>query len=68
MAMTREQAMLKLLAIEPERRDRIRRITGWPPGESDRVLRRLERAGRIRSVQSICQCADYRVYFVDTYR
>lgn len=39
--MTREDCLLKLLALEPESRWNIAAITGWPPGESDEVLDRL---------------------------
>lgn len=62
--MTREECLLKLLAVEPERHDRIRRITGWSPAETDRTLRHLEDEGRITSHPTICGSRDYRVYFV----
>lgn len=62
--MTREEALLKLLMLEPERHDNLRRITGWPPPEMDAVLHRLERSGYIGHVKTICHSKDYRVYFV----
>lgn len=61
--MTRDEALLKLLSIEPERRDRLHHITGWPAGETEAVLDRLERQGLVTSQQTVCgDCADYRVY------
>lgn len=61
--MTREEALLKLLAIEPERHDRLRQITGWPYGETEATLKTLERAGRIASHRTICGGGrEYRVY------
>lgn len=45
--MTRDDALLKLLALEPESRTSIAQITGWPPGESDQVLDRLLKSRRV---------------------
>lgn len=39
--MTREEALLKLLAFEPETRDQIILITGWPAEETSALLDRL---------------------------
>jgi hypothetical protein len=36
--MTREECLLKLLALEPETRDRIIVITGWPADETNALL------------------------------
>lgn len=39
--MTREEALLKLLAVEPETRDQLIQITGWGAVETCDVLDRL---------------------------
>jgi hypothetical protein len=39
--MTREEALLKLLAVEPETRDRLIVVTGWPAEETAAVLDKL---------------------------
>jgi hypothetical protein len=45
--MTREEAMLKLLAMEPETRDRLIVITGWPADETIAVLDQLMTQKRV---------------------
>lgn len=60
--MTRDEALLKLLAIEPERRDRLHHITGWPAGETEATLQRLEAARLVVARTTVCGCDDYRVY------
>lgn len=45
--MTRDETMLKLLAIEPETRDQIIQITGWPADETVAVLDRLVAEKRV---------------------
>jgi DNA-binding IclR family transcriptional regulator len=44
---TRDEAMLKLLALEPASRDALVRETGWGIEETQRVLDELERVGRV---------------------
>lgn len=39
--MTREEALLKLLSVEPERRDQLIVITGWPAEETSALLDKL---------------------------
>lgn len=39
--MTRDEALLKLLAVEPETKDRLIVCTGWPKDETIAVLARL---------------------------
>lgn len=39
--MTRDEALLKLLAVEPETRDVLIQVTGWPVDETNAVLNRL---------------------------
>ncbi len=45
--MTREEALLKLLAVEPDTRDNLIRATGWPAAEARAVFDRLVRERRI---------------------
>ncbi len=45
--MTRDEALLKLLAVEPERLDRLILVTGWQAEETRDVLRRLMADGRV---------------------
>lgn len=45
--MTREETLLKLLAVEPERRDEILKATGWPHDEAGAVLDQLVRRGLV---------------------
>lgn len=62
--MTRDEAMLKLLTIEPERLERIVQITGWGRDETIATLRRLELAGQISSISTFSVGEDHRTYFV----
>jgi len=39
--MTRSEALLKLLAVEPETRDRLIMVTGWPADETTALLAEL---------------------------
>lgn len=39
--MTREETLLKLLAVEPETKDRLLLVTGWPAEETEAVLQKL---------------------------
>lgn len=48
--MSREDAMLGLLRLEPLNADELHDICGWPFGESGRVLAELLQAGRVRRV------------------
>lgn len=45
--MTRSEALLKLLAVEPETRDQIILITGWPADETAAVLDKLVAERRV---------------------
>jgi hypothetical protein len=45
--MTRDEALLKLVAVEPDTRDNILRATGWPAQEAREVFDRLLRERRI---------------------
>lgn len=45
--MTHDQAMLKLLAIEPECREVLEHVTGWPKAETHASLQRLLHQGAI---------------------
>jgi hypothetical protein len=45
--MTREEAMLKLLAVGPETKSKLIAITGWPTDETLRVLDSLLKQKRI---------------------
>jgi hypothetical protein len=45
--MTRDEALLKLLAVEPETRDQIILATGWPTEETNAVLDKLLREKRV---------------------
>lgn len=45
--MTREEAILKLLAVEPETRDQIILATGWPADETAQVLDKLVAEKRV---------------------
>jgi predicted Rossmann fold nucleotide-binding protein DprA/Smf involved in DNA uptake len=45
--MTREEAMLKLLAIEPAQRDQLVRETGWGVDETRATLARLAGQGKV---------------------
>jgi predicted Rossmann fold nucleotide-binding protein DprA/Smf involved in DNA uptake len=45
--MTRDEALYKLIAIEPATDSELIRCTGWPPEETRNALQRLREAGRI---------------------
>ena len=45
--MTKDECILKLLAIEPETRDQIIRVTGWPVPETLAVLDKLVSERRV---------------------
>lgn len=45
--MTREDALLKLLAVEPETRPRLIVVTGWPAEETSAVLDKLVAEKRV---------------------
>lgn len=45
--MTRDEVLLKLLAVEPETRDQLILITGWPADETAEVLDRLVAQKRV---------------------
>lgn len=61
--MTRDEAMLKLLAIEPETQDRIIQITGWPADETVQVLQRLVRQHLVGYGRGPNGCYGRRPYF-----
>jgi hypothetical protein len=62
--MTREEAMLKLLAIEPERQDRLVQICGWGEGDTLDVLAALKAAGRIRTIATLSVAGGHRTWFI----
>lgn len=45
--MTRDEALLKLLAVEPETKDGLILATGWEPRETLAVLERLMQQKRV---------------------
>lgn len=45
--MTRDEALLKLLAVEPETESGLIRVTGWPVEETVQVLERLVNERRV---------------------
>lgn len=58
--MTREECLLKLLALEPETRAGILAATGWPIEDVDQALASLQAQGRIR----VTGGWNHRQYFV----
>lgn len=45
--MTREEALLKLLAVEPETKPRLIVVTGWAMEDTEATLDKLVRDGRV---------------------
>ncbi len=45
--MTHEEAMQKVVSIEPITKDELRRVCGWPTDEFERALNRLIELGRL---------------------
>lgn len=45
--MTREEAMQKVVSIEPITKDELRRVCGWPTDEFERALNHLIKIGRL---------------------
>lgn len=45
--MTHEEAMQKVVALEPITKDELNRVCGWPADEFERALRRLLELGRL---------------------
>lgn len=45
--MTRDEAMLKLLAVEPECMEALKSVTGWPKDETHATVQRLVARGAI---------------------
>lgn len=45
--MTRDEALLKLLSLEPETKPRLLVVTGWDTEETESVLRGLIEAGKV---------------------
>lgn len=63
--MTREEALVKLLRVEPETRAGLILVTGWPAMETCEVLDNLVRRGDVQSRRP-WQCIDgERLYFVE---
>lgn len=48
--MNRQEALLKLLALEPEREDRLALITGWGEGDTLAVLAVLKARGSVQTI------------------
>lgn len=63
--MNRDEALLKLLAVEPVRRDRLAQITGWPQQEVDATLDSLLQHGLVSSTAGDNQAPSVRVFFVN---
>lgn len=61
--MSREDALVKLLALEPETQDRIIQITGWPADETVAVLQKLVREHRVGYGRGANSCHGRRPYF-----
>jgi hypothetical protein len=62
--MTRGEAMLKLLALGPERQDRLAQITGWGEGATLAVLAALRAAGEIETAANLSVAGGHRLWFV----
>jgi predicted Rossmann fold nucleotide-binding protein DprA/Smf involved in DNA uptake len=45
--MTREEALLKLLAVEPATRAELLLVTGWPIEETTATLQQLQDQGKV---------------------
>jgi len=61
--MTREEALLKLLAVEPETKGQILQITGWPVDETLAVLESLREQRRVSYVNGPAGADGHRLYF-----
>jgi hypothetical protein len=61
--MTRDEALLKLLAVEPESRDRLIVVTGWPADETAAVLDRLLSERRVTYVNGMAGAEGSRLYY-----
>lgn len=61
--MTREEALLKLLAVEPDTKDQILRVTGWPADETLAVLESLREQRRVSYVNGPAGAEGQRLYF-----
>lgn len=62
--MTHDEALLKLLAIEPETKPRLLMVTGWPTEETEQALRRLMESGRVSYRNGARGAIGERRYFV----
>lgn len=61
--MTRDEALLKLLAVEPDTKDQILRVTGWPTDETLAVLERLCEQRRVSYINGPAGAEGQRLYF-----
>lgn len=61
--MTREDALLKLLAVEPDTKDQIILATGWPAEETVAVLDGLLQERRVSYVNGPAGAEGKRLYF-----
>lgn len=61
--MTHDEALLKLLAVEPEEKRRLPNLTGWGERETNDVLSRLVSSGQVTFTPHINQRAGCRLYF-----
>jgi hypothetical protein len=60
---TREEALIKLLKLEPETKDQLIQITGWPADETVAVLDKLVREHRVGYGNGPNGCHGRRPYF-----
>lgn len=61
--MTRTEALLKLLAVEPETKDRLIVVTGWPAEETAALLEGLLHDKRVGYVNGACGAEGKRLYY-----
>jgi len=57
--MTREDALLKLLAIEPVARGNLAAITGWGIDATEQVLQTLVARGAVAFLPGVCASDNY---------
>lgn len=61
--MTREEALLKLLKLEPETKPRLLVVTGWRTEETEETLDRLMREGLVTYRNGMHGATGERLYF-----
>ena len=62
--MTRDEALLKLLAVEPETKDQLIVVTGWPVDETLAALERLREQRLVSYRNGPAGAVGRRLYFV----